>query len=46
MTGKNEVMVSTGNRNFPGKQGDGLNYLVSPEVVAHSVLEGIITAGR
>lgn len=45
MTGKNEVMVSTGNRNFPGKQGDGLNYLTSPEVVAFSVLNGTISAG-
>jgi len=43
MTGKNEVMVSTGNRNFPGKQGDGLNYLTSPEVVAFSVLNGTIS---
>lgn len=45
MTGKNEVMVSTGNRNFPGKQGDGLNYLTSPEVVANSVLRGYISSG-
>jgi 3-isopropylmalate/(R)-2-methylmalate dehydratase large subunit len=45
MTGKNEVMVSTGNRNFPGKQGDGLNYLSSPEVVAFSVLNGTISSG-
>lgn len=45
MTGKGEVMVSTGNRNFPGKQGDGLNYLASPEIVAHSVLNGYISAG-
>lgn len=45
MTGKGEVMVSTGNRNFPGKQGDGDNYLVSPEVVAYSVLNGYISAG-
>ncbi len=43
MTGKNEVMVSTGNRNFPGKQGDGNNYLVSPEVVAYSVLNGYLS---
>lgn len=43
MTGKGEVMVSTGNRNFPGKQGDGDNYLVSPEVVAYSVLNGYIS---
>ncbi len=44
MTGKNEVMLSTGNRNFPGKQGDGLNYLTSPEIVAYSVLNGYISA--
>lgn len=43
MTGKGEVMVSTGNRNFPGKQGDGENYLASPEVVAYSVLNGYIS---
>jgi len=46
MTGKGEVMVSTGNRNFPGKQGDGSNYLVSPEVVAYSVLNGYISYGE
>ena len=46
MTGKGEVMVSTGNRNFPGKQGDGRNYLVSPEVVAYSVLNGYISYGE
>jgi 3-isopropylmalate/(R)-2-methylmalate dehydratase large subunit len=46
MTGKGEVMVSTGNRNFPGKQGDGDNYLVSPQVVAHSVLNGYLTSGE
>ncbi len=44
MTGRNEVMLSTGNRNFPGKQGDGFNYLTSPEVVAWSVLSGRLTA--
>lgn len=43
MTGKGEVMVSTGNRNFPGKQGDGRNFLVSPETVAYSVLNGYIS---
>jgi len=43
MTGKGDVMVSTGNRNFPGKQGDGFNYLTSPEVVAYSVLNGFIS---
>lgn len=46
MTGRGEVMVSTGNRNFPGKQGDGENYLTSPEVVAHSVLKGYISSGE
>lgn len=46
MTGKGEVMVSSGNRNFPGKQGDGDNYLVSPEVVAYSVLNGYISSGE
>jgi 3-isopropylmalate/(R)-2-methylmalate dehydratase large subunit len=46
MTGKGEVMVSTGNRNFPGKQGDGRNFLVSPEVVAYSVLNGYISASN
>ena len=45
MTGKNEVMISSGNRNFQGKQGDGLNYLASPEVVAYSVLRGYISSG-
>ena len=44
MTGKGEVMISTGNRNFPGKQGDGENYLASPEVVAYSVLNGYISS--
>lgn len=43
MTGKGDVMVSTGNRNFPGKQGDGFNYLASPEIVAYSVLNGFIS---
>jgi 3-isopropylmalate/(R)-2-methylmalate dehydratase large subunit len=43
MTGKGEVMISTGNRNFPGKQGDGNNYLASPELVATSVLKGYIS---
>jgi 3-isopropylmalate/(R)-2-methylmalate dehydratase large subunit len=46
MTGKGEVMVSTGNRNFTGKQGDGDNYLVSPEVAAYSVLKGYLSAGE
>ena len=41
--GPGEVTISSGNRNFPGKQGDGKNYLVSPEVVAYSVLNGYIS---
>ncbi len=42
LTGKGEVQISTGNRNFPGKQGKGPTYLASPEVVAASALEGAI----
>jgi 3-isopropylmalate/(R)-2-methylmalate dehydratase large subunit len=42
LTGKGEVQVSTGNRNFPGKQGQGRTYLASPEVVAASSLLGVI----
>jgi 3-isopropylmalate/(R)-2-methylmalate dehydratase large subunit len=42
LTGKGEVQVSTGNRNFPGKQGQGSTYLASPEVVAASSMLGAI----
>jgi len=42
LTGKGEVQVSTGNRNFEGKQGKGHNYLASPEVVAASCILGHI----
>ncbi len=41
--GPGEVTVSTGNRNFPGKQGKGNVYLASPEVVAASAVAGYIT---
>jgi 3-isopropylmalate/(R)-2-methylmalate dehydratase large subunit len=41
--GQGEVTVSTGNRNFPGKQGKGSVYLASPEVVAASAVAGFIT---
>lgn len=42
MTGKNEVQISTSNRNFDGKQGDGKTYLTSPVVAAYSALNGYI----
>jgi len=41
--GPGEVTVSTGNRNFPGKQGKGSVYLASPAVVAASTIAGHIT---
>jgi 3-isopropylmalate/(R)-2-methylmalate dehydratase large subunit len=43
MTGKGEVQVSTSNRNFPGKQGAGQTYLVSPVTAAWSAIQGEIT---
>ncbi len=42
MTGKGEVMISTSNRNFAGKQGDGDIYLASPEAAARAALAGVI----
>ncbi len=42
MTGEGEVKVSTGNRNFKGKQGSGLTYLCSPETVTASAIAGKI----
>ncbi len=44
LTGKGEVEISTGNRNFPGKQGKGPVYLASPETVAASCVKGEIAA--
>ncbi len=41
--GPGEVTISTGNRNFPGKQGKGEVYLASPAVVAASSIAGYIT---
>lgn len=40
--GQGEITLSTGNRNFPGKQGKGSVYLASPEVVAASAVAGCI----
>jgi len=42
LTGAGEVQISTGNRNFAGKQGKGKTYLASPEVVAASCVAGRI----
>ncbi len=41
--GQGEITISTGNRNFPGKQGKGNVYLASPQVVAASAISGFIT---
>ncbi|MFO7790352.1 MAG: aconitase family protein, partial [Bacteroidales bacterium] len=41
--GEGEVTISTGNRNFPGKQGKGSVYLASPANVAASAVAGYIT---
>jgi 3-isopropylmalate dehydratase small subunit len=42
-TGSGEVAVSSGNRNFVGKQGKGDIYLTSPATVAASLVAGYIT---
>ncbi len=44
LTGKGEVQISTGNRNFAGKQGKGETYLASPAVVAASCVLGYIAS--
>jgi len=44
--GPGEVSISTGNRNFPGKQGQGEVYLSSPAVVAASAIAGYITSAE
>lgn len=41
--GQGEVTISTGNRNFPGKQGQGEVYLAAPDIVAASAVAGFIT---
>ncbi len=42
--GPGEVTISTGNRNFDGKQGKGFVYLASPATVAASAIAGYITS--
>lgn len=42
-TGRGEVSVSSGNRNFVGKQGKGDIFLASPATVAASLIAGYIT---
>ncbi|MCK5458617.1 MAG: 3-isopropylmalate dehydratase large subunit [Thermoplasmatales archaeon] len=42
-TGKGEVAISSGNRNFTGKQGKGDLFLASPATVAASLVAGYIT---
>ena len=44
MNGPKEVTVSTGNRNFAGKQGAGYVYLGTPADVAASAVAGYITS--
>ena len=46
MVGKDQIQISTSNRNFAGKQGPGHNYLASPEVAAWAALTGEITAPK
>jgi len=42
-TGSGEIAISSGNRNFTGKQGKGDTYLASPETVVASIISGYIT---
>lgn len=46
LTGEGEVQISTGNRNFAGKQGKGKTYLASPAVVAASCIRGEIASPK
>ncbi|MCK5633101.1 homoaconitate hydratase, partial [bacterium] len=40
MNGEGEITISTGNRNFPGKQGKGKVYLASPRTSALAAING------
>jgi 3-isopropylmalate/(R)-2-methylmalate dehydratase large subunit len=42
--GPGEVTISSGNRNFAGKQGKGEVYLASPATVVASAVSGVITS--
>jgi 3-isopropylmalate/(R)-2-methylmalate dehydratase large subunit len=42
MTGRGEVQISTGNRNFAGKQGKGDTYLASPATSTAAAIAGEI----
>ncbi len=42
--GPGETTVSSGNRNFPGKQGKGEVFLASPETAAACAVAGVIAA--
>lgn len=42
--GPGEITISTGNRNFTGKQGSGEVYLAAPDIVAASAIAGYITS--
>ncbi|MHA2288616.1 MAG: 3-isopropylmalate dehydratase large subunit [Promethearchaeota archaeon] len=42
MTGEGEVQITTGNRNFSGKQGKGDTYLASPATAAACAIAGEI----
>jgi len=44
--GPGEVTVSTGNRNYPGKQGKGEVYLASPATAAATAVAGAITSAH
>jgi 3-isopropylmalate/(R)-2-methylmalate dehydratase large subunit len=46
MTGTGEVMLSTSNRNFKGKQGNGQTYLVSPVTAALGAITGHLTTAE